>query len=174
MQIVKKTQHESTETMTKLRPTKNDLGDNVRKEMCALLNTGLATAIDLAAQAKQAHWNVRGPNFSALHPFFDSLYTIAVGMVDELAERITALGGFAEGRVQNIAAATKLPAYKAETDETDHLKALVTAFGTFANWAREGIDKADEKGDMVTADVLTGHAAELDKQLWMIEAHIAK
>ena len=157
-----------------LRDTKNDLGANVRQEMVAMLNTALACAIDLSAQTKQAHWNVRGPNFAQLHPFFDGLYTIAVGMVDELAERITALGGLAEGRVQTIASNTKLPTLMATTDEKDHLQGLVNSFSTFAAFTRHGIDTAAEKGDQVTADLLTGQTRELDKQLWMLEAHFTK
>lgn len=157
-----------------LRNTKNDIGANVRQQMVALLNIALATSIDLAAQTKQAHWNVRGPNFAGLHALFDTQNALVAGMVDEIAERITALGGFAEGRVTHITSSSKLAAYPTATTETEHLQALVSAFSAFSAFTRQGVDAAAEKGDQITADLLTGITRELDKQLWMLEAHSAK
>lgn len=157
-----------------LRNSKNDIGANVRQHMVGFLNTALATAIDLTAQTKQAHWNVRGPNFAALHGLFDAQNALALTMVDDIAERITALGGFAEGRVTHVASNSKLPAYPTTTAEVEHVQAMIGAFATFGAFTRQGIDMADEKGDKVTADLLTGITRELDKQLWMLEAHLAK
>lgn len=157
-----------------LHPSAIDLAANTRTAMVATLNTALATAVDLSAQTKQAHWNVRGPDFGSLHAFFDSLHGLAVGMVDELAERITALGGLAEGRIATVASATVLPAYQAQTDQQQHLQALAAAFAAFGAYARKAIDTAANAGDQGTADLFTGISRELDKQLWMIEAHLGK
>jgi DNA-binding ferritin-like protein len=80
--------------------TKNTLPEKIRNQSIALLNRNLASAIDLKAQAKQAHWNVKGPDFIALHELFDKVADEADGFVDLIAERVTALGGTAEGIVQ--------------------------------------------------------------------------
>lgn len=137
-----------------------------------LLQTAQASALDLMGQCKQAHWNVKGPNFIALHLFFDTLFTVVQPMVDDLAERIAALGGMAEGRLAQAAKLTTLPAYTAGSDEKEVLKALAQAFGSFAAQTRSAIDATTTMGDAATADLFTQITRELDKQLWMIESHI--
>ena len=88
--------------------TRIDLGENARRQMCELLNARLADALDLAGQCKQAHWNVKGPNFSALHELFDMLHANVNVHVDTIAERVVALGGTAQGTVHTVAATTSL------------------------------------------------------------------
>ena len=65
--------------------TKNDLAESIREQMVSLLGTNLASAVDLAAQAKHAHWNVRGPGFLSVHELFDKVYEMADEHADELA-----------------------------------------------------------------------------------------
>ena len=86
-----------------MHPTRNDLSTKTRTKVVAVLNARLADAIDLQFQAKQAHWNVKGPNFIALHELFDKISGDLGGHVDDMAERITALGGTAEGTIQAVA-----------------------------------------------------------------------
>ena len=74
-----------------MHSTRIDLAAKTRTKMITLLNARLADAIDLQLQAKQAHWNVKGPSFIALHELFDTLAGEVAGYVDEVAERITAL-----------------------------------------------------------------------------------
>ena len=153
--------------------TKLDLGKNVRGDMGSLLNRRLADAIDLALQCKQAHWNVKGPQFIALHQLFDTLRTNVDGYVDTLAERITALGEVADGTVQAVSAGTGLPAYPGDiTAGRDHVDKLSSAFAAFAKAGRKDIDAADTAGDAVTADVLTGIVRAVDKDLWFLDAHL--
>ena len=71
--------------------TRIDLKDNTRATMTALLNQQLVDTIDLYTQVKQAHWNVKGPHFIALHELFDKLAEELEGPVDDIAERVTAL-----------------------------------------------------------------------------------
>jgi len=73
--------------------TKNDLPVNTRTKVIDLLNARLADAIDLGAQTKHAHWNVKGPNFIALHELFDKVAEHVEDYVDTIAERVTSLGG---------------------------------------------------------------------------------
>jgi len=154
-------------------PSRIDLGENARRQMCELLNARLADAIDLAGQCKQAHWNVKGPNFSALHELFDMLHTNVNAHVDTIAERVVALGGTALGTVQTVADKTSLPAYPTDIRSgRDHADRMSLGFAAFAKNVRAAIDTADEGGDAVTADLFTAVAAQTDKDLWMLDAHL--
>ena len=151
----------------------NDIPDNTRKAMIALLNSRLADAIDLRLAVKEAHWNVKGPNFIALHEFFDAIQGRIDTYADDIAERAVALGGVVSGTVRAAAAASSLAAYPTNiTAEKDHLKALSERLGAFGKAAREAIDAADEADDKDTADLFTSMSRALDKDLWMIEAHL--
>jgi starvation-inducible DNA-binding protein len=152
--------------------TRSDLSEKLRKQIVNLLSVRLADAIDLALQAKQAHWNVKGPRLIALHGLFDSIHRVVDGHVDELAERPTALGGTVEGTVQVVAKHTSLEPYPlASSAGADHLEALAAALATCARPAREAIDTADGAGDRVTADLYTEIAGAIDRQLWLVEDH---
>ncbi|MGB8182888.1 MAG: DNA starvation/stationary phase protection protein Dps, partial [Stellaceae bacterium] len=91
--------------------TKNDLRSNAKKVSIEILNARLADAIDLALLTKQAHWNIKGPQFIALHEMIDQFRTEIDGHVDTLAERVVQLGGTALGTSQAVAKATTLAAY---------------------------------------------------------------
>jgi len=153
--------------------TRNSLTENVRNQVAALLNRHLSMAIDLQCQAKQAHWNVKGPNFIALHELFDKLTEEVEEFVDTIAERVTALGGTAEGTIQVIAERSALPRYPLQiTDGKAHLEALSGSLAAFANSVRKAIDESNTLGDADTADLFTGISREADKQLWFLEAHL--
>ena len=77
--------------------TKNSLSEPVRTQICEMLQEHLSNSIDLTTQAKQAHWNVKGPDFISLHELFDKIATSSGEYVDSIAERIMQLGGLAEG-----------------------------------------------------------------------------
>jgi starvation-inducible DNA-binding protein len=156
-----------------MHSTRNDLSTKARTRVTALLNARLADALDLQMQAKQAHWNVKGPQFIALHELFDKLAAEIDGHVDEMAERITALGGIAEGTVQAVAGRTKLDAYPLDIAEgRAHLDALAAAYARFAKSVRKAIDDADKAGDADTSDLFTGISRSADKGLWLLEAHL--
>ncbi len=154
--------------------SKVEVPENTRSTVIALLSAHLADATDLATQAKQAHWNVAGPNFIALHELFDQVHGVISGQVDTLAERIVMLGGIAEGTARVAAARSRLAEYPlTAATEQEHVQALSKALSRFATSARKAIDEADEVGDMVTADLFTQIAAEVDKQTWFVSAHAA-
>lgn len=145
-----------------------------RVAVVALFNALLADVIDLGLQAKQAHWNVKGPQFAALHALFDEVREELDGHADELAERAVVLGGVARGTLQAVAADSRLTPYPAEAlDGAEHLWALSAALARAARSAREAIKAADEQGDAVSADVFTEVARGLDTLLWKVEAHVA-
>ena len=124
---------------------------------------------------KQAHWNVKGPHFIALHELFDKLYEEAGDHADTIAERIAALGGNAEGTTQAVVKKTTLAEYPlALTDGLGHVARLADSFAKFGGEVRRAIDTATELRDADTADLFTGLSRELDKSLWFLEAHIQK
>jgi starvation-inducible DNA-binding protein len=156
-----------------MHATRNNMPLKLRSRIENLLNARLADALDLAAQAKQAHWNVKGPNFIALHELFDQLHDVVGGHVDTLAERITALGGTARGTVQTVARSSALAAYPEDiSGGREHLTALAERLADFGARVRAAIDAADKLADAGTADLFTGISRELDQQLWLIEAHL--
>src|SRR5215831_19653489 len=129
--------------------TKNDLSETIRVKAIQLLNERLADAIDLQTQTKQAHWNVKGPNFIALHELFDKVSEDVEDYVDDLAERAVQLGGVAEGTARMVAKRSSLPEYSANTvDGRGHVEALSSALASFGKAARKGIDQANELADL--------------------------
>ena len=155
-----------------LRNTHVSLPENTRMQTIYLLNRMLGMSVDLRAQAKQAHWNVRGPNFFALHKLFDDAAEAIDGLADEIAERIGALGGVAGGTVQIAAKLASFMPYPAEiTEEERHIDALAASLAIFARTTREAIETCDDIGDVVTTDLLTGICREAEKQLWLVESH---
>lgn len=153
--------------------TENNLPSNTKTASINLLNARLAEAIDLALLTKQAHWNIKGPQFIALHEMIDGFRTEIDTHVDTLAERVVQLGGTALGTTQTVAKATSLAPYPTDIHQSkDHLAALIERYGKAANAVRSAIDEADEAGDADTADIFTAYSRALDKSLWFLEAHI--
>jgi starvation-inducible DNA-binding protein len=154
-------------------PTKNDLPEAVRTKVIELLNARLADAIDLQTQCKQAHWNVKGPSFIALHKLFDDINEDVEDYVDLVAERAVQLGGVADGTARSIAKRSTLSEYAARgADGREHVQALSSALAAFGKAMRAAISKSDELGDADTADVCTEISRGVDKWLWMVEAHL--
>ena len=121
----------------RLYPTKNDLPEAARREAIGLLNQRLADCIDLQTQCKQAHWNVKGPTFIALHKLFDEVNEAVEEYVDLLAERVVQLGGIAEGTAGVVAERSTLVDYPlALSSGAEHVAALSDALAMFARTAR--------------------------------------
>lgn len=155
-----------------MHKTRNDLALEARTKLVDLLNGRLADLLDLHLQAKQAHWNVKGPSFIALHELFDKVADEVDEAVDDVAERAVALGGIAKGTVAAVAKGTQLSAYPLELAAgVDHVNALANAVGDAGKAIRAAIDESAKLGDADTSDLFTGISRSLDKLLWMLEAH---
>lgn len=156
-----------------MHPTRHDLPEVFRVQVVKLLNERLADVLDLGLQAKQAHWNVKGPQFLPLHELFDELAGELAEQADDLAERITALGGTAEGTLAAISGRTTLAPYPlSHTSGRDHLTALGDALATYGKQVRQDIDRTASLGDADAADLLTGISRAVDKRLWFFDAQL--
>jgi starvation-inducible DNA-binding protein len=152
-----------------------DLPADRRKKLIALLNQHLADTFDLYGQCKQAHWNVKGPQFHHLHELFDELAAEVLAYVDLIAERATALGGTALGTVRMSAESSRLTEYPLDPEgQMGHVEALAVRFAALAATTRSAIEATERLDDADTADLLTEVSRGLDKSLWFLEAHLQK
>ena len=155
--------------MSLVRKTKEDIRPNA---IPALLNELLANTIAFRLAAKQAHWNVKGESFIALHERFDKTSTAVDGYADMLAERVAQLDGTAEGTLEAVSRQSSLPAYPINiSGGKDHILALSAAISELAETHRRAIDAAADAGDAVTADLVTEVTRGLDKLHWFIHSH---
>lgn len=154
-------------------PNHVSLPEETKETLVKTLNVALATTTDLHSQVKQAHWNIKGPQFFARHELFDALATRLRDFGDELAERAATMGGYAEGTTRLSAESSKLPEYDLRAvDGKQHIKVLVDRFADYTAFIRDAIREAAEKGDPATEDIYTEvlRAAELD--MWFLESHL--
>ncbi|AVH62597.1 DNA starvation/stationary phase protection protein Dps [Nostoc sp. 'Peltigera membranacea cyanobiont' N6] len=158
---------------SRLYPTRIDIPAEARVQIVVLLNQTLAATSDLKTQAKQAHWNVKGTDFYQLHLLFDELAGELEAYIDLVAERITALGGYAFGTARAAASNSILPEYPLDVlDGKDHVTALADRYALYAKHLRDAIAKTDELDDLDTADLYTEISRTIDKRLWFLEAHL--
>ncbi len=158
---------------TRMFDTRHDLPQDAREQLVVLLNQALADLFDLFSQTKQAHWNVKGPQFYALHEMFDRLAGELNEYIDMVAERVTALGGVAQGTARMAAAASRLPEYPEDVfGSMETVEALAERYAAVAASVREAISEAERLGDADTADLFTEVSRALDKALWFLEAHL--
>lgn len=162
-----------TTTTTTSFQTHIDLQPDTRRKVIDLLNQQLAETLDLYTQTKQAHWNVKGTDFFQLHELFDQLAAEVFEFIDTLAERATALGGYACGTARMAAQGSRLPEYPREAiDGRQHLEALIERYARYTANNRKALDAAQEEDDQATADIFTDIARAADKDLWFLEAHL--
>ena len=154
-------------------PTKNDLPEGTRRQVIELCNARLADAIDLQTQTKQAHWNVKGPHFIALHELFDKVNEDVEDYVDLIAERAVQLGGGVEGTARSVAKRSTLPEYPVKAGSgRQHVDALSSVLAAFGKLMRGAIEESQRVNDQDTNDIFIEISRGVDKWLWMVEAHL--
>lgn len=152
--------------------TRNSLPEKTRMEVVTLLEARLADSIDLMMQAKQAHWNLKGPHFFSLHGVFDKVYADTGVYVDLIAERIVQLGGIAQGTIRVAAQESCMPEYPLDISSGHkHVAELAHAIAFYGELIRNAIASATELGDAGTADLFTQVSRGTDVNLWFVEAH---
>ena len=157
----------------RLHTTKNNTKNNAKAVSMECLEARLADSLDLGLVTKQAHWNLKGPQFIGIHLMLDTFRSEQDEWTDSIAERIVQLGGTAKGTVQEVSSRTSLKPYPTDAYRiADHLAALIERYAACANAIRQNIDDTDEAGDADTSDLFTEVSRGLDKQLWFLEAHV--
>ncbi|GLY90116.1 Dps family protein [Actinoallomurus iriomotensis] len=146
---------------------KSSLSEEARRTTGAILQETLVDLIDLHLSAKQAHWNLTGRSFRAVHLQLDEVVDLAREAADTVAERASAIGVNPDGRARTVADQTKLHQFETGWLPDDKVIAAITdMLGEMGKRFRERIEKLDET-DLVTQDILIATAQELDKQHWM-------
>lgn len=153
--------------------TRTDLSISIREKVVPILQAHLADSVDLFTQVKQAHWNVKGPHFIALHELFDKIAESVERHGDMLAERISALGARADGTARIAAMQSSLTEFPFDTtDGLVYVVAVAEKLSLFGKALRASIDRVAKFGDAGTADVFTEISRAIDKQLWLMDAHL--
>lgn len=133
------------------------------------LQAALTDLIDLALQGKQAHWSVQGANFRSVHLHLDELIDEVRLQSDDVAERLSALGAFPDGRASTVAAESEIDAIDSGAIAADKVVRLFESkIQGVADRIKDGLDDLEE--DPLSQDMLTGIATALEKQAWMFRA----
>ena len=157
--------------------TRNDLSEDQRHKLAALLNQTLADTADLYSQTKQAHWNVKGRDFYQLHLLYDELAEKLEEPLDLVAERVVLLGGYAYGTVRMAAQTSRISPFPGAdvdhdgSDDPSFMSTLADRWAEYAKHIRADDDTADEIGDPGTTDLYDQITHIADRGLWFIEAH---
>lgn len=163
----------SCQSKTINHATSISIGGTEREALIKILNRSLATLTDLFSATKNAHWNVKGENFYALHLLFDEIAKGINEFNDTLAERVTALGGTAAGTIQEAVNGTSLEQYPNDIYKGKaHVEALAQRFAKAGAEARQAIKETENLGDSASSDIFIDITRTLDKYLWFLEAHL--
>ena len=154
-----------------MKNTPSPLSSEARKAVSEALRAVLTDGLDLYTQMKVAHWNIKGPHFTSLHPLFDTFATDQANNNDEVAERIRTLGHLAIGTARHVAKNSRLPEYPQETTkDLEHVQLLVDRIGKNLEGMRAARDVTKEQGDEDTFDLLTGMIEMFEKHAWFLHS----
>ena len=149
------------------------IGDNARRATAAALQAVLADTYVLYMKTHAFHWNVVGPRFAQLHAFFEEQYRALWTTLDELAERIRALGEWAPASGSDMVKAASLrESSKAQLSDMDMVKELLANHEATIRTVRKAHEIADKGGDEATVDLLVGRLEYHEKTAWMLRAHL--
>lgn len=154
--------------------TKIGLSDNQSTAVSDLLNTLLSDEYVLYTKTRNCHWNVTGPNFIALHEFFQKQYEMLDNFIDRIAERIRAVGHYSSGSLTDFLKMTHLNESKSgDLSAESMIRELLHDHEIVTRWMRTQIPTINDKhNDMGTADFMTGLMEEHEKMAWMLRAQI--
>jgi starvation-inducible DNA-binding protein len=157
----------------KLYKSPSPLAEATRSKIAETLNARLADGLDLHSQIKVAHWNIKGPQFAALHPLFETFAVSLAAHNDNIAERAVTLGGRAFGTVRHVAGTSRLPEYPQETTrDLEHVKLLAERIEVYLGGLRESRGVAEQSGDTDSVDLMTTVITEFEKHAWFLRASL--
>ena len=149
------------------------ISEGNRERIATGLSRLLADSYTLYLKTHNYHWNVTGPMFNTLHAMFEQQYTELAAAVDEVAERIRALGYHAPGSYKAFSALTSIDEEEAVPSAEEMIKRLVHGQEAVVRTAREIFPLADEAHDEPTADLLTQRMQVHEKNAWMLRSLLA-
>jgi starvation-inducible DNA-binding protein len=150
------------------------IGDKDREKIATQLSKLLADSYTLYLKTHNYHWNVTGPLFNTLHSMFEQQYTELATAVDEIAERIRALGIKAPGSYTEFAKLTSVEEGSGDESAEEMIRQLVIGQETVTRTAREAFPAADAAHDEPTADLLTQRMQVHEKNAWMLRSMLAE
>ncbi len=146
------------------------INEQDRKQIAEGLSRLLADSYTLYLKTHNFHWNVTGPMFNTLHLMFETQYTELATAVDEIAERIRALGVHAPGSYAQYSKLTSIPEETGNPDATEMLRQLVEDHETIVRTARGVFPAVEKADDEPTADLLTQRMQLHEKTAWMLRS----
>lgn len=147
---------------------------NSTKEVTEGLKKLLGSSYALYVKTQNYHWNVEGIHFGALHVLFQAQYTELAAAIDDIAERIRAVGEYAPGGLTAFAKLSDIKeASEKRLSEKDMLKDLLEGHEILAKLAGDTLEKAEATGDQVTLDLMVQRSAVHEKTAWMLKSHLA-
>ena len=153
----------------------SQLPEEKRARIVESLNARLADGLDLHSQIKVAHWNIKGPNFTSLHPLFETFALSLAAHNDAIAERAVTLGGRALGTVRHVAGVSRLAEYPQQTTrDLEHVRLLAERFESYLEGMRESRSVAEQAADTDTVDLLTQIVTEFEKHDWFLRATLGE
>ena len=150
------------------------LSQEQRNEIADGLSALLADSYSLYLKTHNYHWNVTGQLFNTLHTMFEEQYTELAVAVDDIAERIRALGVKAPGSYSAFAALTSIGEASGDESAEEMIRQLVEGQEAVARTARKVFPAADKAGDEPTADLLTQRMQVHEKTAWMLRSMLAE
>lgn len=149
----------------------SNLPEQARNKICESLNQRLVDGLDLHSQIKVAHWNIKGPQFAALHPLFETFAIDLAEYNDQIAERAVTLGAKVYGTVRHVSKTSKIPEYPQDTTrDLEHARNLVERFDSYLKGLRETRAVLDQNQDVDSVDLVTTAIEAFEKHSWFLRA----
>ena len=147
--------------------------DTQRTEIVNALRQVVADSYALLGETHLCHWNVRGPGFFALHTAFEEQYTELFTAIDEIAERIRALGDFAPGGISRLAGMAGVNEIAEDASAEDMVAHLARINEKLVSNLTKARDLAGDQGDNETEDLMIARIQIHEKHIWMLKSYLA-
>ena len=154
--------------------TRNNTFTNNATALQEVLNRQIAGWSVLYTKLHNFHWYVQGPHFFTLHAKFEELYNLATANMDEVAERLLAIGGRPVATMGEQLRLSPIEEAQGQLSAERMVESVVADLHTMVKVIRQGIHEAGEAEDNATEDMLIGFTAALDKEIWMLNAFLGK
>ncbi|OME97302.1 DNA starvation/stationary phase protection protein [Paenibacillus amylolyticus] len=154
--------------------TRNNTFANNATALQEVLNRQIAGWSVLYTKLHNFHWYVQGPHFFTLHAKFEELYNLATANMDEVAERLLAIGGRPVATMTEQLRLSPIEEAQGRLSAERMVESVVADLHTMVEVIRQGIHEAGEAEDNATEDMLIGFTAALDKEVWMLTAFLGK